>query len=594
MKKYKDHKIEQLRELCIERGLDTRGKKNDLVSRLLRSDESKNNIFTQTLVEDELAIKPAKTTVKFSPKENFYLHLKSSNLSNYFSFGYFYPLALEESEIYKTENRAKDILSIFEEYIIVGKTPINKFEDTDVLVELVLNGIKINEIPSSRLFYVEEPIPISRVKSIYFKTATLKASFLSSIKTFPDSFIPSVICKIMPIEYETSEEIDIERIDLPKNETLSEWKSKLDLFDKVLGLFAFIKNVSVFYAERENKFENYSAGFFSTLNLINSTSQLSVYKENVYLRPLLHYRKLEINSTQRVIFKSVIEKVYQNETFDFKAAIEILENSIANEHSKNGELTDTKELITLFKQLDKLIVSYKEILQKEVIKKNQNLPALALLFLSKFPNKSRQHTDKQAVRNIFIQSEFTSQLNIAEYVLGFLGLYYGYKSMIKEDTNLKFSDVTFEQLAINAQSIKFKLETYLDRFIVESAFQFAVQQKVLNDSFEFLNWGGDISYSKPIALSSNYQYEYFDMSTRVMGQKILSIVRRDKTEKVFEKIMSQYPDKVESTTYLAAFFAKYFNLDKWHILDLLKKNKGRYPMNELEDIIDLDSKNKKK
>ena len=594
MKKYKDHKIDELRSFCEERGLDTSGKKNDLVSRLLRSDDSKSNIFSQTVMEEELAIKPAKTTVKFSMKENFYLHLKSSNLSNYFTFGYFYPLALEESEIYKTENRAEDILSIFEEYIIVGKTPINKFENSDVLVELVLNGIRINEIPNSGLFYVAEPIPISRVKSIYFKTATLKATFLSSVKTFPDSFIPSAICEIIPIEYESSEEIDIKTISLPKNETLSEWKSKLDLFDKVLGLFAFIKNASVFYAERENKFENYSTGFFSTLNLINSTSQLSAYKENVYLKPLLQYRNLEINSAQRVIFRSIVEKVYSNKIFDFKTAIEILENSIANEYSKNGELADIKELITLFKQLDKLIVSYKEILQKEVIRKNQNLPALALLFLSKFPNKSRQHTDKQAVRNTFIQNEFAAPLNIAEYVLGFLGLYYGYKSMIKEDTNLKFSDVTFDQLAINTQSIKFRLENYLDRFIIESVFQFAVQQKVLNDSFEFLNWGGDINNSKPTVFASNYQYEYSDRSTNIMGQKILSIVRQDKIEKVFDRIANQYPEKVENTTYLAAFLAKYFNLDKWHILDILKKNKGRYPMNELEDIIDLDSKSKKK
>ena len=591
MKRYKDHKIDELRDLCKERELDTSGKKNDLVSRLLRSDDSKSNIFSQTVMEDELEVK---TSVKFSMKENFYLHLKSSNLSNYFTFGYFYPLALEESEIYKTENRAKDILSIFEEYIIVGKTTINKFENSDVLVELVLNGIRTNEFENSGLFYVAEPIPISRVKSIYFKTAAVKATFLSSVKTFPDSFIPSSICEIISEENEKSIEIDFEKIRLPKNETLSGWKHKLDLFDKVLGLFAFIKNASIFYAEQENKFENYSTGFFSTLNLINPSNQLSAYKENVYLRPLLHYRNLEINSAQRVIFKSVIEKVYENKTFDFKAAIEVLENSVANEHSKNGELTDIKELIALFNQLDKLIVSYKEFLQKEVIRKNQNLPALALLFLSKFPNKSRQHTDKQAVRNTFIQNEFAAPLNIAEYVLGFLGIYYGYKSMIKEDTNLKFSDVTFEQLAINTQSIKFKLESYFERFIVESAFQFAVQQKVLNDSFEFLNWSGDISYSKPIALASNYQYEYSDRSTNVMGQKILSIVRQDKTEKVFERIGNQYPDKVEKTTYLAAFFARYFNLDKWHILDLLKKNKGRYPMNELEDIIDLDSKNKKK
>ena len=102
-----------------------------------------------------------------------------------------------------------------------------------------------------------------------------------------------------------------------------------------------------------------------------------------------------------------------------------------------------------------------------------------------------------------------------------------------------------------------------------------------------------MSYSKPITPTSNYQYEYSDRSTNVMGQKILSIFRQDKTEKVFDRIANQYSDNVENTTYLAAFFSKYFNFDKWHILDLLKKNKSRYPMNELEDVINLDNKTKK-
>jgi len=592
MKKYKDYKIDELRDLCKERGLDTSGKKNDLVSRLLRADNSNRDMFTKTGSEVDFDVKPIKAIE--TSKGNLYLHLKSSNLSNYFTFGYIYPLALEESEIYKNENRSKDILSTFEDYIVVGKAPINNFENSDVLVELVLNGVQVNEFEDSGLFYIAEPIPVSRIKSIYFKSATAKATFLSSVKTFPDSFIPNSICEIIADENEKPVEIDLAKVKLPANENLTEWKSKLELFDKVLGLFAFIKNTSVFYAERENKFENYSSGFFGTLILINPIKQLFTYRENVYLRPLLHYRNLEINSAQRVIFKLVIERVYANKSFDFKTAIEILENSIVNEHSKNGELTDIKEQINLFKQLDELTVSYKEVLQKEVIRKNQNLPALALLFLSKFPNKSRQHTDKQAVRNTFIQNEFAAPLNIAEYVLGFLGLYYGYKSMIKEDTNLKFSDNTFEQLAANSQSIKFKLESYFERFIVESAFQFAAQQKVLNDAFDFLNWREEASNSTPAAIHSNFQFEYFDKSTFVMGQKILSITRQDKTEKVFDRIANQYSDKVENTSYIAAFFAKYFNLDKWHMLDMLKKNKGRYPMNELEDVIDMDSKTRKK
>lgn len=593
---YNDLDKDKLIELCKQRGVSYSGTPKTLVSRLLKADKAeakKPSIFTLSK-EMELEVKPTQEAKKTSAKDNYYLHLKYSNLSNYFNFGYFYPLELEESEIYKNENRAKDILAEFQDYLVVGKLPFNNFENSDVLVELVLDGIKVNEHENNNFFYIADPIPISRVRKIYFKTAATKETFLSSIKTFPDSFIPSSLCEIISGEKEKVQEIDFAKIKLPKNENLSEWREKLDLFDKILGLFAFIKNASIFYGEKENKFENYSPGFFSTLNLINPIKQLSNYKENVFLRPLIHYKNFDINNAQREIFKSVIERVYSNQTFDINMAISILENSIAAEHSKNGELADIKEEIYLFKELGNLNISYKGLLQKEVLRKNQNLPTLALLFLSKFPNKSRQNTDKQAVRNSFIENEFGSPLNIAEYILGFLGLYYGYKNMIKEDTNLKFSDIYFEQLAANTQSIKFKLESYFERFIVESAFQFAVKQTVLNDNFEFLNWNSETSETKESTIPSSYQYEYSDKSFSILGQKVFSIQRQDKTEKVFEKVANQYPDKIESTSYLAAFFSKYFHLDKLHILDILKKNKGRYPMEELQDVIDMDKKNRKK
>lgn len=600
MKKYKDYTVDELKDFCKERGLKVSGKKNELVHRLLSDDETKvkyPDIFSANANSESQVLQSKPTNIiskSTSSTTRYFLHINSANLSNYFGFGHFYPLALEKSEIYKNENRAKDILSAFEEYIIVAPSPINKHDNSEVLVELVLNGIKVNEFENSGLFYISEPIPVSRVKSIYFKTSDAKTSFLSSVKTFPDSFVPSLICNVISTDNFKPKEIDLDQIKLPRNESLTEWRDKLDLFDKILGLFAFIKNAGILYAERGNKFENITAGFFSTLNLINPIKQLSAFKENAYLRPLLNYRTFEINSVQREIFKSIIERIYANNSFDIKVAITILENSSSRDHPRNGELTDVKEQIDLFKQLENLTISYKGVLQKEVMKKTQNLPVLALLFLSKFSNRSRQHTDKQAVRNSFIESEFDLPLNSAEYVLGVLGLYYGYKNMIKQDTNLKFSDSNFEQLAAKTQSIKFKLESYFERFIVESAFQFAVQQKLLSDSFDFLNWSEEMSDSKSLAFSPNNQYEYSDESTTIMGQKILSIVRQDKTEKGFERIANQYSDKVEKTSYLAAFFSKHFNLDKRHILEILKMNKGRYPMNELEDVIDLDNKTKKK
>jgi len=590
---YKGPSVVELRNLCKQKGLPTNGSKDVLLSRLKDSNNTQSSIpdiFKQGSDREHVA--PLLNKTKDNSSSAFFLQIKASNLSNYFSHGYIYPMALEESDIYKNENRAKDILSIFEDYIVVSKMPSN-FESADVLVELIMNGIIVSEYENLGLFYIAEPIPVSRIKTIYFTTLEAQNTFASSIKTFPDSFIPNYLYKTFPSRSELGPYIDLDKINLPKNTALSFWKEKLDLFDKILGLFAFIKNSGVFYAERENKFEDHTTGFFSAINLINPISELANYKGTSFLRPLL-YRDFDTSTTQRTIAKSVIERVYTNKTFDIKIAIEILETAFSNTLSKKEETSDIKELIELFKQLDKQVISYKGLLQKVILKNNltANLPTLALLFLAKFPNKSRQNSDKQAVRNPFIENEFGFQMNVTEYVLGFLGLYYGYKNMTKEDTNLKFVDKNFEQFANSTQNIKFKLESYLDRFVIESAFQFAIKQNVLSDSFDFLNWDNNQIEYKPIVIPASIQYEYSDASFTVLGQRILSVQRLDKADKILTKIESQYLDKIEGSSYLITFIKKHIRFEKKALLEMLKQNKGGYPIDDLEKVIELDNKKK--
>ncbi|HWJ25835.1 MAG TPA: hypothetical protein VNS32_04780, partial [Flavisolibacter sp.] len=347
----------------------------------------------------------------------------------------------------------------------------------------------------------------------------------------------------------------------------------------------------VFTAERENRLEEYTASFMGALTLINPISSLSHYKENSFLKPLIQYQTVEVTNIQRQIFKSIIERVYANNEFSLNVAISLLDAIINSSSAKAEDLGELKEQLELFKQLDQLLISYKGFLARDNIKKH--LPSLALLFLAKFSNKSRQNTDKQAVRISFIENEFNFPINITEYVLGFLGLYYGYKNMIKEDTNLRFEDKVFSRIAYNVQSIKFKLDSYFERFILESIFRYVVnQQKQLNNNFDFLQWDEVIRDNRsPFNLDSE-EFEYSDHSFTVLGHKILRLERIDKTERVFQKIEMEYSDSIQDSSYLFAFFKKYFKLDKWYLLEILKKNKGRIRREELEKILELDKKHR--
>jgi hypothetical protein len=594
---YKRKKIAELRTLCISKGLDTNGQKEELITRLEDYDQTFSNIdsFRQTTtaerVNDEKLTFGTKAVDQSMDTSNYFLLLKSANVANYFNFGYIYPLALEESDIYKNENRSFDILSLFEEYIVIHKATNVKINEDEVAIELVLYGLNVTEYASTGLFYINEPIPVSRVKSIYFTNASKRETFLSSIKTFPDSFIPSSICKIFPL-MGSVEDFDYASIKLPSNDSLINWKNILTTVDKLFGLFAFIKNVGILNSEKESQLEEYTTSFIGALNIINPISTFSEFKENTFLKPVIQYQNVEITNAHRQVFKSIVERIYLNQEFNLRVAVNVLESVLSSSNIRVDEANEIKEQLYLFEQLDKLLISYKGVISKDVIKKH--LPTLALLFLSKFPNKSRQNTDKQAIRISFIENEFSFATNTAEYILGILGLYYGYKNMVKEDTNLNFRDKVFSRLASPIQSIKFRLESYFERFIVESIFRFATKQTPLNDKFEFLNWGNELKSDRESFNLDSEDYEYTDKSFMLLGHNILRIVRIDKTEKLFEKIQLEYPDSIQDTSYLFTFFKKYFRIDKWYFLELLKKNKGRYPKEELERILEIDKANRKR
>lgn len=248
------------------------------------------------------------------------------------------------------------------------------------------------------------------------------------------------------------------------------------------------------------------------------------------------------------------------------------------------------EIIKLFGQLERLEIPFRTVVRSEALQRN--LPALALLFLSKFSNKSRQHSDKQAVRNVFIE-DTTLHISTLEYILGMMGLYYGYKNMVRDDTNLNVKDKYFADAAIQIQSIKFRMGSFLERFIVESAFQYASKGVQLNEAFDYLNWGPiEFSDLKPKIFESN-RYTYVENPFELLQHRVRVIRRIDKAEAVYSKLRQGYPEKIQSSSYLFQFLVKHLPFDREQIINELQKSGSSLPLDELERVVDLDNRSKK-
>ncbi len=576
-------KIEVLRELCKKNNLPDHGKKEDLIKRL--SDLEKRQTDQLSFGSNEGANKK----IEAEKNETLFIQLKASNLPYYFNHGVVYPLALEESEIYKNENRKKDILTQFDEYILLSNKPINTWHEDDVLVEVIIKNLLLIEIKGTRLRYSAEPIPISRIKNIAFLTAGARSTFLSSVKTFPDSFIHDQLCSVITVNVEP-QTIDLGKINLPLNGPLQEWKVRLQKFDRIMGMFSFMKNAGIFFAEKDNTYQEYTPNYFYALSLINPTiKEPELVKDKGLYRYILFPNEMEESNIQRVLFRQILGSINNNIDFDLKHAEEIINKALSSQSVTNEESKELNFFLTSFRKLSSHEVSYKDLLSDESIRKNY--PILALLFLSKFPNKSRQHTDKQAVRNTFILHETQLSKSVTEFLLGMLGLYYGYKRMIKQDTNLKTSDTFFATLSDQQQSIKFRLLSHLDRITIESIFNFCKLDRATSDDYAFLNLAA--SNNQRSATPSKWgAFAYQDKSYEICDTKITIVERKNKADKILDMIDRGYPDGINSKSLLAHYVISNLGISKKMLLDTIKSNTSKLNIEELSQVIELDQHHK--
>lgn len=575
---YKKLKTPDLRALCEKHDLSIDGKKDVLIKRL--TDYSRTQ-------GDQLSFDRNTTESKQSKVSDvLLLQLKLSNIARYLNAGVIYPLSLEESEIYKSENRKKDIFSEFEDYLVLSDGVVNEFSDDDVVIEIITTNLLTVSIKGTVLSYISEPVPISRINSIFFKNEISRKSFISSIKTFPDSFVNESRCLILPSTIKTYN-INLSEVSLPLNGSLSDWKGKLQTYDRLLGMFSFMKNSGVFFAERENLYQEYTHNYFYALGLINSNIKPNLIKDVGLYRYILFPQQIEESNIQRVLFKFILECIYNNDVIDIPKAIQLIERALSDRRVTPEESRDLRSFLELFRKLSFHNASYKDVLNDEAIRKNY--PIVALLYLAQFPNKGRQHTDKQAVRNTFIFHENQLNRNLSEFLLAVLGLYYGYKSMIKEDTNLKILDAGFASLAEHQQSIKFKVMSRLDKVTIESIFNFSKTSRPTSEKFDFLvrepvkgifvppKWGA---------------FEYYDSSYEVLDTKVSIVERRNKSERVFELMDKYYPENINSKSFLSHYIISNYGLTKKILIEILKNNSNKLNIDEIGHVIDLDQRQK--
>ncbi len=371
-----------------------------------------------------------------------YIPIASNNLSHYFVGGIIIPVKY-------IENRNPDIQDYKKDSILLSRYKYTA--NSNCAIEVIINdNEELLEKISDNYFLLNTPLPISRIKSIFFQKNEQKVQTLFNIQS-GIAFLPSNL-----VHLSDESEMPYSEIEGYKSKINTvEFDPQIKLFDKLMG------GLSVMRIARES-FQNYPTHFIATLGNINA-----------YFNSLLLDQGISISNQFEFVFnnggkfRDLYEAIFSEtsletvQTFGKKEGIKI--------ETKNGVI-----------QLDKIPEGkqtyYVAILENFGAGKRKQLDS----FISEFISGNLDEKRKEGIALIF-------------------GLNKGYKAFRN-----KYKTTNFEV------DVKFHLDNQLDYYVIESIFQYVFNKKTNLSSYSYIdNWCIKASQAK-LNLSQYKTYKILD------------------------------------------------------------------------------------
>ncbi|MCG8751538.1 hypothetical protein [Tenacibaculum finnmarkense] len=327
------------------------------------------------------------------------------------------------------ENRNEDIQNEFNNFLLLTKSKFT--QDTNCSLEIVINDKleNVNEI-SKNFFLLDIPLPISRVKKIIFKEEKQKVNTTYDI-TSGAAFLPIELIEVeLNGTVTNSAELKQLKINLPNKN----WTSEIDLFNRIMGGFAIMSIAGC-------EFQNYPLNYFNTLANINTIVKDEITNQSIEVKDNYEWTLFENGK-----YTSLHNAIYSQ-----------INNSIVETFAKNDK-------INLSKQNGKFLLH----------KIDQNKATYLIAVLASFGQGARMTVD--SFISDLVSSKFPEKKK--EGLALIFGINKGY-----EIFRNKYKTDSFQV------NIKFKLDSQLDYYTIESIYQFTFNKKKKNSSFEYIdNW----------------------------------------------------------------------------------------------------------
>lgn len=406
---------------------------------------------------------------------SFYIPIHSMNLAHYLGSGIIVP------SIY-IENKNADIQDRFKNYLLLSSSKFTK--DTNCAIEIVLNNDEEAPKEICEHFYLfDMPLPISRIKNIYFTNEEQKVNTNFNI-TSGSAFIPEGLLKVSQEESIETKELD--NIDFQSSE--KNWSEYLKKYDQILGGFSTMK------ISKDN-FQNYPTHYFSALGNVNTLFSDILAQQSINIE-----NSFQFAFTDDGRFKNFHNTIYSE--IDYNEVERYAENDKIKLEVKNGLL-----------QIDKI---------------SENTQTYLVAILESYGKGKRKQVD--SFISDLIAGKFVEKKK--EGLSLIFGLNKGYKAFRN-----KYKTSNFEV------DIKFHLDSKLEYYIIESIYQNVFNSLSNISSFKYIDSLFSETKKEEIKTSNYITYQMID-ETIVWKVRPISIVEKV-LSKIAQRVSDWFPSFVQ-------------------------------------------------
>lgn len=356
-------------------------------------------------------------------KNSFYIHISSNTLAHYIVGGCICPVSL-------IERREDDFQNNYADQIILSTKKWNK--SSDCSIEVILNSdeeVHIVQLSSDYLLY-NSIIPISRIKAIFFSEKEKAEGIIWNINAGAGFVSDRLINYSSKNEEDLAQNLSLES--RPRENKIDELKKVLKRFDRLLGGIAFLRT-SIIDIDDFNI--NYPMDYFSTLSFFNKKIESELINAKLNYNPFLH----KIFTGESIIFKYIGQKID--------------DSTVENISQKENIPVEAKFGVINLKEIPVNSLTFK------------------VAVLNTY-GKDKVKSVEDLLNILFKELE----TEIKEEIALVYGLYVGYKSLRN-----------FYKIGNRELIVKYKLDSKMDYYIIESLFQYSFYDRKISENFEYLN-----------------------------------------------------------------------------------------------------------